>query len=77
MQVNGLEGKKLARKKSLAVGVACMATYGPAPGLKGRTFELKLLTDGSTSASAVPYSELVSWYFEPRARNLHTCSHIS
>ena len=40
MQVNGPEGLKLARKKSLAVSVACMAMYGPAPGLKGRTFEL-------------------------------------
>ena len=27
MQVNGPEGKKLARKKSLAVSVACMARY--------------------------------------------------
>ena len=33
-QVNGPEGYKLVRKKSLAVGVACMATHGPAPGLK-------------------------------------------
>ena len=27
MQVNGPEGLKLARKKSLAVSVACMAIY--------------------------------------------------
>ena len=27
MQVNGPEGKKLAKKKSLAVSVACMAIY--------------------------------------------------
>ena len=27
MQVNGLEGLKLARKKALAVCVACMARY--------------------------------------------------
>ena len=34
MQVNGPEGYKVARKKSLAVGVACMAIYGPAPGFE-------------------------------------------
>ena len=34
MQVNGPDGQKLARKKSLAVSVACMAIYGPAQGLK-------------------------------------------
>ena len=34
MQVNGPEGQKLARKKSLAVSVACMAINGPAQGLK-------------------------------------------
>ena len=37
MQVNGPEGLKY-----LAVGVACKAIYGPAPGLKGRTFELRV-----------------------------------
>ena len=30
-------------KKSLAVGVACMAIYGPAPGFKGRTIGLWVL----------------------------------
>ena len=56
MQVNGPEGYKLARKKSQAVGVACMAIYGPAPGFKGRTFKLWTSTDGSLiSASTVPY----------------------
>ena len=40
MQVNGPEGEKLARKKSLAVSVACMAIYRPTPGFKGRTFKL-------------------------------------
>ena len=39
MQVNVPEWYKLARKKSLAVGVACMAIYWPAPGLKGGIFE--------------------------------------
>ena len=34
MQVNGPEVYKLARKKSMAVGVACMAIHKPAPGLK-------------------------------------------
>ena len=43
MQVNGLEGLKLARKKSLAVSVACMAIYWPTPGFKGRTFKLCIL----------------------------------
>ena len=43
MQVNGPEKQKLAREKSLAVGVACMATYRPVPGFKGRTFELWVL----------------------------------
>ena len=43
MQVNGLEGQKLARKKSLAVSVACMAIYWPTPGFKGRTWKLCVL----------------------------------
>ena len=43
MQVNGPEGEKLARKKSLAVGVACMAMHRPAPGFKRRTFEFWVL----------------------------------
>ena len=47
MQVNGPEGYKVARKKSLAVGVACMAIHGLAPSSKRRTFELSFLTDGS------------------------------
>ena len=32
------------RKKSLAVCVACIATYWPTPGFKGRTFKLCVLT---------------------------------
>ena len=44
MQVNGPEGQIYTRKKSLAVSVACMATYWPAPGFKGRTFKLFVLT---------------------------------
>ena len=31
---------EISEEEILAVGVACMAIYGPAPGLKGRTFEL-------------------------------------
>ena len=42
-QVDGLEGYKLARKKSLAADIACMAIYRPAPGLKGITFEVWVL----------------------------------
>ena len=34
MQVNGVEGQKLAEKKSVAVGVARTAIHGPASGLK-------------------------------------------
>ena len=33
-----------ARKKFLAVSVACMAIYWPTPGFKGRTFKLCVLT---------------------------------
>ena len=44
IQVNGPEGLKLARKNSLAVSVACMATYWPTPGFKERTFKLCVLT---------------------------------
>ena len=44
MQVNGPEGQKEARKKSLAVSVACMVIYCPTKGLKGRTFKLCVLT---------------------------------
>ena len=40
MEVNGSEGEKIVRKKSLAVCLACMAMYGPTPCLKGRAFEL-------------------------------------
>ena len=43
MLVNGLEGQKLARKKSPTVSVACMAIYWPTPGFKGRTFKLCVL----------------------------------
>ena len=43
MQVNGQGEKKLARKKSLAVGVACVAIFGPVPGSTGRTFEFWVL----------------------------------
>ena len=43
MKVNGPEWKKLTRNKSLAVGVASMAIYGPALCVKGRTFELWVL----------------------------------
>ena len=56
MQVNGPEGSKLARKKSVAVGVACRAMYGQAPGLKGRTFKLWVLNRlPLIFASAVPH----------------------
>ena len=37
------KGYKLARKKSLAVSVACMAIYWLTPGCKGRTFQLCVL----------------------------------
>ena len=43
MQVNGPEGLKWARKKFLAVSVACMAIYWPTPGFKVRTFKLCVL----------------------------------
>ena len=39
MQVNGPEGYKEARKKSLAVSIACMAIYWPTPGFNERTFK--------------------------------------
>ena len=38
MQVNGPEGQKLTRKKSLAVSVVRIAIYRPTPGFKGKTF---------------------------------------
>ena len=41
MQVNEQGGEKIARKKFLAVVVACMAI--PTPGVKGRVFELWVL----------------------------------
>ena len=44
MQVNGPEGQKQARKKSLAVSIAGMAIYQPTPGFKERTFQLCVLT---------------------------------
>ena len=46
MQMNRPEGVKLAWEKSLAVSAACMATYWPTPGFKGRTFKLCVLTRG-------------------------------
>ena len=53
MHVNGPEGQKLPRKKSLAVGVACKAMFGPTPGLKGRTLSSGFSTDRNLiSASA-------------------------
>ena len=41
--MNGPEGQQLARKICLAVGIACVAIYGPAPGVKGTTFDLWVL----------------------------------
>ena len=57
MQVNGREGQKLTRKKSLAVSVVCMAIYRRTPGFKGRTFDLCVFsTDGTVvSVSAFPH----------------------
>ena len=43
MQVNGPEGKKLARKKPLTVSIGCMAIYRPTPGFKGRAFKFCVL----------------------------------
>ena len=43
-QVNGPEGQKKARNKSLAVSVAWMAIHWPTPGFKGITFKLCALT---------------------------------
>ena len=44
IQVNGPERSKLARKKSLAVSVACTAIYNwPTPSFKGRTFKFCVL----------------------------------
>ena len=43
MQVSEPGGWKLARKKSLAVGVACIVIFWPAQGFNGRTFELYVL----------------------------------
>ena len=43
MQVNGPEGQKSARDKSLAVSVACIAIYLPTPGSIGKTFKLCVL----------------------------------
>ena len=39
-----MEEWKEARKKSLAVSVACRAIYQPTPSFKGRTFKLCVLT---------------------------------
>ena len=44
MQVNGSDGQKSGRKKSLEVSVACMAIHRPTPDFKGRTFKLCVLT---------------------------------
>ena len=59
MQVSGPEGYKLAKLKSLARSVACIAVLGPTTGLKGRILLLRVLkTWGfNFSASAVPHSE--------------------
>ena len=43
MQVNGPEGKKLARKKPLTVSIGCMAIYRPTLGFKGRAFKFCVL----------------------------------
>ena len=56
MQMNGLEGQKQARKKSLAVSLSRMATYLPIPGFKGRMCKLCVLTRWNLiSASAAPH----------------------
>ena len=43
IQVNGPERYKLAKKRPLAVSVACMAICWPTPGFKGRTWKLCVL----------------------------------
>ena len=43
--MNGLEGQKVARELFLAAGVARIAIYGPASGLRGGTFELWALNE--------------------------------
>ena len=43
LQVNETERYKLARKKCLVVGVACMEMYRSAPGIGGRTFKIWFL----------------------------------
>ena len=56
MQVNGPEGWKLARKKSPAVSVACIAIYCPIPGFKGEPLSSVFSSDGTLiSASAAPH----------------------
>ena len=48
-------------KKFLAVSVACMATYQPTPGFKGRTFKLCVLTRWDCNFS-VSSSPLRGWH---------------
>ena len=63
MQVNGPEGQTLAKKKSLAAGIACKAMYRPAPGLKGKGEPLScwFSTDKSfISVSALPHFGVVN-----------------
>ena len=64
MQVNGLEGWKLARKKSQAVSVACMAIYRLTPGFR-RTFKLCVLNRQNFNF-CVPCSPMREYNNTPR-----------
>ena len=56
MRVNGLEGLKLARKKSLAVGVTCMAIYDLLQALNGESLSAVFSVDGTLiPASTTPH----------------------
>ena len=72
MQVNGPEGQKLARKKSLAVSIACIAIQWPTPGLKGRAFKLCAVNRWDFNF-CVRSSPLRSW---PHVRHKHGSAHV-
>ena len=58
MQVNGPEGWKLARKKSLGVSIACVAIYRPTPGFERKTFKFCVL-DFNLCVRSSPLQEWV------------------
>ena len=63
------------RKNSLAVGEACMATFWPTPGFKGRTFWLWVLKEEIPDSKRGMYVPLLQRFVQCTCRKHFTIQH--